>query len=79
MKTSQQIQIQINGDFNGWRRGNVYRFKDGGRWRQVSDEFEHAYEESPKGTLLVDGRQCFLELKCMDSPVRVRRTGSGGR
>ena len=77
MKTLRQIQIK--GDFKGWRRGNVYKFEDGERWRQLSEEYEHAYEESPEGTLLADGRRCFLELRCMDSPVRVRRIGSGGR
>ena len=72
-------QIRIKGDFKGWNRGNVYKFEDGERWRQVSAEYEHAYEESPEGTLLEEGARWYLELECMDTRVQVRKVGYGGR
>ena len=72
-------QIRIEGDFRGWRRGNVYTFEDGEKWRQVSAEFEQAYEESPEGTLLADGERRFLELESMETSVQVRKVGASGR
>jgi hypothetical protein len=46
---------RIDGIFEGYRGGRVYRLADGSRWRQEDATSEYAYRERPKARLLRDG------------------------
>ena len=71
-------ESRIDGVFEGYRGGRVYRLADGSSWRQEGNTVEHVYREHPKARLLDDGMgRTYLDVEGTSGKVWVERAGSG--
>jgi hypothetical protein len=70
-------ESRIDGVFEGYRGGRVYRLADGSSWRQADNTAEHVYRENPRARLFRDGTgRTFLDVEGTSGTVWVERVGS---
>ncbi len=66
-------ESQIDGTFDGYRRGNVYRLIDGSSWVQTGPEVEFLRKEGPLAWLLAnESGGFFLDVAGTSGVARVR-------
>jgi hypothetical protein len=47
-ESSRVIESQIDGDFNGWEGGTIYKLLNGQVWQQLDAHYHYHYAYSPK-------------------------------
>ena len=71
-------ESRIDGVFEGYQGGRVYRLADGSSWRQEDNTAEHVYRENPRARLFKDGTgRTFLDVEGTSGVVWVERADSG--
>ena len=66
------IESRIDGDFEGYEHGRVYRLRNGQYWEQTSSDYRYRYAYAPE-TMLVRRTSGFeMRVDRMDRWVRVR-------
>jgi hypothetical protein len=70
-------ETRIDGVFEGYQGGRVYRLADESIWRQADNTAEFVYREHPKARPLDDGTgRTYLDVEGASAVVWVERVGS---
>ena len=62
---------QIDGLFEGYEPGRLYRLTNGQMWRQVCLTSQYVYRDDPPARLLHDGVRYYLDVEGTDGVIRV--------
>jgi hypothetical protein len=62
---------QIDGLFEGYEPGRLYRLTNGQTWRQVCLTSQYACRDDPPSRLLHDGVRYYLDVEGADGVIRV--------
>jgi hypothetical protein len=64
-------RTQIDGLFEGYEPGRLYRLGNGQAWRQVCLTSQYVFREDPPAKLHHDGTRFYLDVDGTDGFVRV--------
>jgi len=67
---------RIDGSFEGFADGRVFRLCNGLRWRQVGEVTHYACEVEPLTRLFYDGQTFYLDIEGTSVLIRVELAGS---
>jgi hypothetical protein len=67
---------RIDGSFEGFADGRVFRLSNGLRWRQVGEITDFAQGDRPRARLFHDGDDFFLDVEGTTAMIRVELAGS---
>ena len=70
------IESRIDGRFEGWKTGRVYKLANGQIWKQAQSKSRSCTRTRPKAKIWRDGARNYLEVEGMKEMVRVRRGSS---
>jgi hypothetical protein len=65
------LRTQIDGLFEGYEPGRVYRLSNGQWWRQLCLTSQYVFSEDPNVRLLHDGARYYLQVEGTLGYVRV--------
>ena len=66
------IESRIDGDFEGYEYGNVYRLRNGQRWAQMSSQYRYRYAFAPEVMIINREGEFALRVHGMDAWVTVK-------
>jgi hypothetical protein len=72
-KIKKTIETQIDGSFNGWSGGTVFKMMDGQVWQQAVAGSMFYSAESPHAMLYEDGGLWFLSVEDVGDVIEVVR------
>ena len=67
----QVLGTQIDGLFEGYEQGRLYRLTNGQTWRQVCLTSQYIYRDDPPVQLLHDGVCYYLKVEGTDGVIQV--------
>jgi hypothetical protein len=67
------IHSQLDGEFNGYDDGAIFRLTNGQIWQQRRYKYKYKYKYRPRVRLYQDQNRWFMEFDCMDEPIEVVR------
>src|SRR5262249_34519166 len=68
-----EIHSQLQGDFNGYGDGAIFRLTNGQVWQQRRFRYKYKYKYRPPVGLYQKQNRWFMEFDCMDQPIEVVR------
>ncbi len=71
--TSDVIESKIEGDFEGFDEGNIYKLDNGQIWEQTDYTYSYSYKYRPDVTIYEDGYSYVMMVEGMDKKVKVKR------
>jgi len=63
----------IDGEFNGYNEGMVFRLGNGEIWMQDEYHYDYSYSYRPEVKILTDNSRCYLQVEDMEDSVSVRK------
>ncbi len=70
----QPINSRIEGDFNGYNDGAIFKLENGQVWQQKRYKYKYKYTYRPHVKIFQnDNGAYFMQLDCMDEPIEVVR------
>ena len=67
------IESKIDGEFNGWEGGTIFKLRNGQIWQQIDGRYKYKYKYSPEVLLIPRGNHHEMRVEGMDATVRVVR------
>ena len=72
-KTSDVIESQIAGDFNGWDGETIFKLTNGQIWQQAEYDYEYEYAFQPAVTIYKTAGGYKMKVEDMDETIYVKR------
>lgn len=70
---NQEIRSRIEGNFNGYNGGAIFRLANGQAWQQKRSRYEYRYAYRPEVRIYHDGITHMMKVSGMTDPVEVVR------
>ncbi|MEQ1750754.1 MAG: hypothetical protein ABL974_15100, partial [Prosthecobacter sp.] len=67
------MEDHIEGKFDGFEYGRLFKLQNGTIWEQTDTHFEYHYEYAPKAMILTLKEGIFLQVEGLDKKVQVRQ------
>jgi hypothetical protein len=71
--SSDIIESQIDGDFNGWNGETIFKLTNGQIWQQSSYAYTYSYSFMPKVIIYKVGKLYKMQVKGVTSSIYVKR------
>lgn len=71
--TITSVQSRIEGEFNGFNGGAIFRLSNGQVWQQKRYRYRYKYAYRPQVILYKEDGRYFLNVPCMDEAIEVVR------
>lgn len=68
---TQEIRSLIDGEFNGYDNGAVFRLANGQAWQQKRYKYKYKYAYRPAVRIYRRGSEYMMKVACMDEPIEV--------
>lgn len=65
------IESRIDGEFNGYDDGAVFRLANGQVWQQKRYKHKYRYKYRPHVRIYREGSDYMMAVDCMDEPIAV--------
>jgi hypothetical protein len=72
-KTSDVIESEIAGDFNGWDGETIFKLTNGQIWQQAEYDYEYEYAFQPEVTIYKAAGGYKMKVEGMDDTINVKR------
>ena len=72
-KTSDVIESQIDGDFEGWEGETIVKLMNGQIWQQTEYYYYYHYAFMPKVLIYKSGSGYKMKVEGIEKAVRVKR------
>lgn len=72
-QSSQVIETQIEGNFNGWDGETIFKLTNGQIWQQSSYAYTYSYKYRPNVLIFNSGSGYQLQVEGMDQRISVLR------
>lgn len=66
VKTPSVIESKINGEFEGYKHGNIYKLRNGQIWEQVSSKYRYKYNYAPDVIIINRDGTYHLQVEGME-------------
>ena len=70
---SDVIESRIDGDFEGFDEGNVYKLMNGQIWIQVSFNYNYHYSYMPEVIIFKNRGRYYMKVEGVDKTVEVEQ------
>jgi|GEM_PF-2267231 len=67
------INSKIDGDFEGFEDGKIFKLQNGQIWEQTSFDYKYSYKYSPDVTIYKDGSIYYMIVDGVDKKVKVKQ------
>lgn len=68
-----EFRSQIEGEFNGYDDGALFRLTNGQVWQQRRYKYKYKYKYRPRVRVYQEQGRWFMEFDCIDEPIEVVR------
>lgn len=72
-RSSEVVESQIEGEFNGWDGETIFKLTNGQIWQQSSYAYTYSYKYRPKVLIFSSGGGYQLQVEGMDQRISVER------
>jgi len=72
-ESSEVIESKIDGDFDGFENGKLFKLMNGQIWEQIDFTFHYTYKFMPNVTIYKDGASYKMIVEGVDKVIKVRR------
>lgn len=73
LKTPDDIESEIAGDFNGWDGETIFKLTNGQIWQQAEYDYEYEYAFQPEVTIYKSAGGYKMKVEGMDDTIYVKR------
>ncbi|MFC3797939.1 stalk domain-containing protein [Cohnella sp. GCM10012308] len=71
--TFSTVNSKIDGDFDGFENGKIFKLQNGQIWQQTDYTYKYSYKYAPKVTIYKDGTKFKMIVDGVDKTVTVER------